>query len=654
MEHVKFLHDKFPDLNKSRDVQAAALRAKRRTGEEPSLSNPQNRIGEYLKHMTAFKEVPPEGMEPKSREQREVFKKKILDSNTTHYKDIPESYWKSYEQNIIRATGQLGDWEGMSPDQQEQWKRMYVETLLVDQHASLEEWLDYFLSNDSSDIPDALKYWAFRSITQLREHEKEEGETRVKFSRRSKGSVKKFPDLNHDALRYVVDAMVEKFKGERHEFEYDIQPDEKAAFEKSLTKEKFADLYAWACEQYNPIPQELLPKVDGKWRVYPKGSNFEQVSQSLRGRGTGLCIAGRGAAKKYLDTGDLFIYYSNDEEGNPLFPRAAIHVANGKIAEVRGIAYKQNVDGYIADTVQKKLDEFPDGKTYRKKTADMKRLTEIDKKTKEGTELTDDDCIFLYERDSAIQYFGYKTDPRIKELRGKRNPKEDAPRVLECKPEEIAWGQHEITKDSKAYIGPLFTGLFSDYPNLEHIYASFPEGKVHEHEVVSEHLKTGQGFIDEIEEQKMKVWDTHMLTKGKTEDGKTFNDLMRTRREELQELGGKETINLVRLTVNDLFGDNRNHTVKKIFDKGIDLGLELCPPETGPLLRLATKDQPMDTYWSIAMETIADSGGDPYVFRLRLGGGGVRLDRGWARPDHEWSPGHEVVFRHRKSEALAA
>ncbi|MBI2644906.1 hypothetical protein HYW94_01870 [Candidatus Uhrbacteria bacterium] len=76
MEHTKFLHDKFPDLNKSRDVQAAALRAKRKTGEEPPLSKPDARISEYLEYMAAFKDVPPEGMEPKSREQREAFKKK--------------------------------------------------------------------------------------------------------------------------------------------------------------------------------------------------------------------------------------------------------------------------------------------------------------------------------------------------------------------------------------------------------------------------------------------------------------------------------------------------------------------------------------------------------------------------------------------------
>ncbi|MEK7084808.1 MAG: hypothetical protein AAB932_06240, partial [Patescibacteria group bacterium] len=551
MEHAKFLHDKFPDLNKSRDVQATALRAKRKTGEELPLSRPQSRIETYLKHMAAFKDIPPEGIEPKSREQREVFKKKILDSNATSYKDIPQSYWKSYEQNIIRATGQLGDWEGMSLDQQEQWKRTYVETLLIDQRASLEEWLDYFLSNDSSDISDTLKYWAFRSITQLQEHEKEEGETHVKFPRRSKGSVKKFPDLNHDALRYVIDAMMEKFKGERHEFEYDIQPDERVAFEKFIASEKFADLYAWACEQYNPIPQELLPKTDGEWRVYSKGSNVEQVAQSLRGRGTGLCIAGRGAAKKYLDTGDLLIYYSNDEEGKPFFPRAAIHSVNGKIAEVRGIAYKQNVDGYIADTVQKKLDEFPDGKMYQKKTADMKHLTEIDKKTKEGIEFTNDDLIFLYERDSAIQYFGYKTDPRIKELRNKRNRREDAPRVFECASDQIAWDKNELLKNPdhyKAYIGPLFDDIFIQCSNLEHVYISFPERQVVRFErTVSEHdLKNGSEYNRAIAERDMGVWSEHMLTKGTTKDKKTFDRLIQERRKELEKLGGSETITFVR------------------------------------------------------------------------------------------------------------
>jgi hypothetical protein len=659
MKETEFLHKKFPDLNASRDVQAAALRAKRKTGIEPkpSRSQPGARIEEYLHQLAAFKEALPDGMEPKSREQREALKKKILDGNTTRYSDIPESYWKSYEQNIIRATGQLGDWQGMNQERQEAWKKKYVEPLLFDQRASLEEWFDYFLSHLSDDIPDTLKYWAFRSITQLQEYEKEEGQTRITFPRRSKGSVKKFPDLNPEALRYVVDALNKKFKGNPHTFENDIQADDRAAFEKFLASEKFADLYAWAFEHFNPIPAELLPITAGEWRVYKQGSDFEAVAQTLRGRGTGLCIAGRGAAQNYLSTGDLVIYYSNDEQGNPVFPRAAIHVAGNKIVEVRGIAYKQNTDSYINDTVQAKLNEFPDGKAYQKKTDNMKALTALEKKMSNGIELSTDDLIFLYERDSVIEGFGMNDDPRIKELRSKRNPKEDAPRVFECAPDQIAWGQKEFLKNPthfKAYVGPLFDGIFT-FANLEHIYTSFPERKIHRvdelREVAEKDIKNGSEYIRDIQKGGMGVYE-YLLTQGTVVYGenkdKTFDKRMRERREEIKKRGGSETLNLIRLTVDDLFGDGQNHTTEQIWNKAKELGLELCPPETGPLLRLAIgKDQPKNTYWSIAMEQITDSGGYPDVFFLCHGVVGVLLSF-WAGPGHEWLPGSMIVFRLRK------
>ena len=49
---------------------------------------------------------------------------------------------------------------------------------------------------------------------------------------------------------------------------------------------------------------------------------------------------------------------------------------------------------------------------------------------------------------------------------------------MECSPEEIAWSQNEITETTKAYVGPLFPGIFTKLSNLEHIYTSFAEGKI--------------------------------------------------------------------------------------------------------------------------------------------------------------------------------
>ncbi|MBI5798560.1 MAG: hypothetical protein HZB10_01345 [Candidatus Yonathbacteria bacterium] len=106
----------------------------------------------------------------------------------------------------------------------------------------------------------------------------------------------------------------------------------------------------------------------------------------------------------------------------------------------------------------------------------MKHVTALVKKAEKGEQFTKDDLVFLYEIDSKIKGFGYKKDPRIVELRKMRNPREDASIVLDCTPDQIATTQAEITENTKAYIGPLFPGIFKR--DLEHIYTSFPEGKI--------------------------------------------------------------------------------------------------------------------------------------------------------------------------------
>ena len=108
------------------------------------------------------------------------------------------------------------------------------------------------------------------------------------------------------------------------------------------------------------------------------------VVKTLKGKGTGLCIAGKGAANEYLKTGDLYIYYSNDEKGNPTFPRIAIHAKGDQIAEMRGIAHKQNLDPYMSEVASAELAEFGNGEQYEGKSQDMKKLTEIENKTRQG------------------------------------------------------------------------------------------------------------------------------------------------------------------------------------------------------------------------------------------------------------------------------
>lgn len=82
------------------------------------------------------------------------------------------------------------------------------------------------------------------------------------------------------------------------------------------------------------------------------------------------------------------------------------------------------------------------------------------------------------------------------------------------------------------------------------------------------------------------------------------------------------------------------------FSKGIGqgLGLELCLPEAGIYQRAADQGQPLsDVYW-MAMKPITDSGGNPNVFRLERGEGGLWLNGRWAFPGHRWDPQSRLVW----------
>lgn len=117
--------------------------------------------------------------------------------------------------------------------------------------------------------------------------------------------------------------------------------------------------------------------------------------------------------------------------------------------------------------------------------------------------------------------------------------------------------------------------------------------------------------------------------------------------EKMPALKMRETLDLVILSVKDL-GLEDGATTEKIYAKAKEQGLELCPPEVGPALRLAYADQPMGDYFWIAMETITDRRGDPSIFYLDRDGAGLELSVGWDGPGDRWGSSLRFVFRLRK------
>jgi hypothetical protein len=112
----------------------------------------------------------------------------------------------------------------------------------------------------------------------------------------------------------------------------------------------------------------------------------------------------------------------------------------------------------------------------------------------------------------------------------------------------------------------------------------------------------------------------------------------------------KETeVDLVVASVEEL-GLPDGVTRAEIYERAKELGLELCPAEVGPQLRLQYLDQPVGEWLLIAMKPILASDGDLTVFSVGHGGAGRWLNGHYGGPDCHWDADAEGrwVFVRRK------
>ncbi|OGE26884.1 hypothetical protein A3C32_01680 [Candidatus Daviesbacteria bacterium RIFCSPHIGHO2_02_FULL_41_14] len=111
-------------------------------------------------------------------------------------------------------------------------------------------------------------------------------------------------------------------------------------------------------------------------------------------------------------------------------------------------------------------------------------------------------------------------------------------------------------------------------------------------------------------------------------------------------------VELIKLPVSAL-GLPGTPTTRQIFERVPqcrveDMALVLCRAEVG--LHQAIKDtaQPLNDYYYIMHEPLADRDGDPHVFGLERDDSGLWLNDGWALPVDRWIPDDQVVFALRK------
>lgn len=112
-------------------------------------------------------------------------------------------------------------------------------------------------------------------------------------------------------------------------------------------------------------------------------------------------------------------------------------------------------------------------------------------------------------------------------------------------------------------------------------------------------------------------------------------------------VGKKRKVDLVNMSVEEL-GFPRGAEFKDIYEAAKNQGLDLCPAEVGPQLRLQYTDQPSGEWLVIAMEPIKDSGGVLDLFYVRHYDSARWLAACYGYPYSRWGAGYRFVFVRRK------
>ena len=600
------LHLKIPELQQSEEVAEAVEKQERLTGEDLP-NDPNERIEAYMDRLENIFLNPDERVRERNLE---MLRPAIYDALIIKPEQVPESYFE-LQQQVARERGQPV--ETIPQNVREQM----IDTVIEDQRHSLDQWMEYLTSDDVA-YPTWFKYFVWRNVVKLSQFDKTLG----KFKTRTDSTVAPYPDIYRAPLAKILD-IYEQVAGDNSKLK---DPQIQVEFSK-----RFPKLYAEFISESLAVTIESKEQIKGKWIKYNKGNQKEadKLFDSMQAKGTGWCIEGRTTGRNYVEQGDFYVYYTYDKDGNPIQPRIAIQMNGSEIGQIRGIQAHQELEPIMSDILDEKLKSFgPEADKYKKKSTDMKHLTEIDNKTKANQPLTKDELFFLYEVNASIEGFGYAKDPRIEEIRDKRNIKEDLPILFDCTPNQIATTPEELTADTVAYIGPWTPVVLNQLPKtVKHIYEKFPDQKAFLKEITPDpEINSADTAIAKLEAE-----------------GHTMGDYgkdMLAKVNWAEQL--KSSYEVVSFTVGELFDDRDVHTYADIKSKAQELGLDLVPQALAPSIRL---NYPKDGEWTnIAMNAIRDRDGYLRIFHCNGRGSKSWLGLSSGRDDGRWHDGSRFFF----------
>ena len=388
-------------------------------------------------------------------EHIDTLKRLYYDKYIIKPQNIPDTYFKSLEKRYLDEGH--GHHNLVNPDNEidKRLKEEHINVVIREQKDSLDAWLNYFLSSDSDYLPMWAKVWAFQGMLSIGNLNKEKDG----YGRRSNTAVNPFVSLDSEILGKCVEVVKESFDNK------EVTDKE---IDKLLQSGSFQKLYGKLLankKQLKVVSNEgiwIKYNYETKEEANRKILNEEEpeylkLYNSLQGYNTGWCTAGsKETAKRQIcggnsyQGGDFYVYYTKDNNDEYKVPRIAIRMNRNSIGEIRGIASGQNIESNMEIVLEEKLKEFPNGKSYQKRVHDMKMLTEIYDNCGKR-ELTKEELIFLYEINDTISGFGYDKDPRIEEIKNKRNTRKDLSFVLSCEPSQIGLTENDLYNNQLIY-----------------------------------------------------------------------------------------------------------------------------------------------------------------------------------------------------------
>jgi len=652
------------DLHKTSEVEVASQRTQNKTGDRV----PQHPLARIQNYLDRFRDIT-DREDPEARElgidaiKRLLHGKYVIKSEKISDEYIKNTLLGNEAELLGYERGQLQD-EGVRtlvlgslqekihsplatytiPDE---LRKELTTMVIADQTSRMDQWIDYLTSDEARHSPSSLRYWAFVEMLKMGDYDP----VRAEYNKRTESTVASFPELDQQALSLVFDEVTKKYNGVSSAIVFE-EVEKREKFRELLQNENFSALYAFIQEHVRSLklPTERLVVTDGGWETFPVGSDPKALTERLSGFQTKWCIAGEGYAQGYLQHSDIIIYFSKDADNKNTIPRACIvrNKQDGTISEVRGIISnadaKQHLDDYIAPMVEDKLQTLKGGNEWLGRLKDTKTLAKLHIKSLQDQPFNREDLIFLYQIDHRIWSSGYGQDPRIEELRLKRNLEADMLVIFgtdgkPCNPRQIARSLSDIVSDPSdpnhtvAYVGSLVSGIFDRLvqAGVEHIYTSFPEGNIR-----TKSIEIGGKAKDQLQAE---------LVRTGVNISSSAQYVMST--SDFTTLPEAQMLNTVRVKVSSL-GLYGPLTTDRIYERAQELGLELCPAETGPNYRLQYADQPLDEYFVIGMKQITDYNDYSNIFFLTRNANCLKLSVYPAGQDIEWDPWNEFVFSLRK------